>query len=165
MHESMQKEQFSRAYVQAVAAVAGFSWAAPSVDDDSIDMYLARRNGGGAIRSPRLDLQLKCHAAPPPTDDPIRFPLSRKNYDDLRNPHVMIPRIIILVLVPAKPENWLRQTEKEMTLRRCGYWASIRGGSEVKNEVSVTVDFPRNQRFTPESLSAMMGRIAEGDLP
>lgn len=159
MHESMQKEQFSRAYVQAVAAVAGFSWAAPSVDDDSIDMYLARRGGNGAIRSPRLDLQLKCCAAAPPTEDPIRFPLSRKNYDDLRNPQVMIPRII------TKPESWLRQTEKEMTLRRCGYWASIRGSSEVKNEVSVTVDFPRNQRFTPESLSAMMDRIAEGDFP
>ena len=35
MTNKMQKEQFSRAYVQAVAACAGFSWSVPSVDDDS----------------------------------------------------------------------------------------------------------------------------------
>ena len=31
------KEQFSKAYVRAVAAVAGFSGYEPEVDDDSVD--------------------------------------------------------------------------------------------------------------------------------
>lgn len=40
MTPDMQKEQFSRSYVQAVAACAGFAWSLPSVDDDSIDLCL-----------------------------------------------------------------------------------------------------------------------------
>ncbi len=34
MDINAQKEQFSLAYVQAVAAVAGYSWSQPSVDED-----------------------------------------------------------------------------------------------------------------------------------
>ncbi len=60
------KEQFSHAYVKAVAAVAGFAWYKPSVDDDSIDLGLAQRGGGGTTRSPRLEIQLKCHAMATP---------------------------------------------------------------------------------------------------
>jgi hypothetical protein len=37
-----QKEQFSRAYVFAVAAVAGYATYTPSVDDDSFDLWIAR---------------------------------------------------------------------------------------------------------------------------
>jgi hypothetical protein len=56
----MQKEQLSYAYVQAVSACAGFAWSRPSVDDDSVDMMLSKKGGHGAIRSPRLEIQLKC---------------------------------------------------------------------------------------------------------
>lgn len=41
MEISQRKEQFSRAYVLAVAAAAGYAWYQPSVDDDSIDLGLA----------------------------------------------------------------------------------------------------------------------------
>ena len=54
MDLDMQKEQFSRAYVQAVAACAGFAFSIPSVDDDSVDMSIHQTGGGGTIRSPRL---------------------------------------------------------------------------------------------------------------
>ncbi len=56
MQLDMQKEQFSRAYVQAVAACSGFACSTPSVDDDSVDMSLYMRGGGGTIRSPRVEL-------------------------------------------------------------------------------------------------------------
>ncbi|HVA50431.1 MAG TPA: hypothetical protein VNH11_29045 [Pirellulales bacterium] len=52
MDLDMQKEQFSRAYVQAVSACAGFAWSMPSVDDDSVDMVLHQTGGGGTVRSP-----------------------------------------------------------------------------------------------------------------
>ena len=47
MHPDMQKEQFSQAYVQAVAACAGFGWSKPSVDDDSIDLCLHATGAAG----------------------------------------------------------------------------------------------------------------------
>ena len=38
MDINQRKEQFSRAYVLAVASAAGYAWYQPSVDDDSIDL-------------------------------------------------------------------------------------------------------------------------------
>ena len=61
MDLNQQKEQFSRAYVQAVAAAAGFATYIPDVDDDSIDMGIAA-GGKESRRRPRLELQLKCTA-------------------------------------------------------------------------------------------------------
>jgi len=37
MDINQQKEQFSNAYIQAVASVAGYSLYKPNVDDDSVD--------------------------------------------------------------------------------------------------------------------------------
>jgi len=41
---NQRKEQFSNAYVRAVASVAGFTLAKPEVDDDSIDLMNATPN-------------------------------------------------------------------------------------------------------------------------
>jgi hypothetical protein len=83
MHLEMRKEQFSKAYVQAIAATAGFSWSVRSVDDDSIDVALHRTGGQGTVRSPQLDLQLKCTAGELPTTTDFSFSVKLKNYDDL----------------------------------------------------------------------------------
>jgi hypothetical protein len=100
MAPDQQKEQYGRSYVHAVAAVAGFAWSVPSVDDDSVDMTLHQRGGGGTIRSPQLDLQLKCKSAPTPTEAEFSHSLKLKNYDDLREEGVLVPRILVVVLVP-----------------------------------------------------------------
>ncbi|MEZ2225342.1 MAG: hypothetical protein ACBR50_03540 [Microcoleus sp.] len=52
MELNQQKELFSKAYVRAVAAVAGFSVNQLEVDDDSIDLHIVGRGGGGTIFSP-----------------------------------------------------------------------------------------------------------------
>src|SRR5581483_7510794 len=62
MDLSQKKQEFSNAYVKAVAAVCGYATHQPSVDDDSVDLGIAARGGGGTVRSPKLDLQLKCTA-------------------------------------------------------------------------------------------------------
>ena len=165
MDLNAQKEQFSRAYVLAVAAVAGYAWYQPSVDDDSVDLGIARRGGAGTVRSPRLELQLKCHAAPTPGEPTFGFPLKLKNYDDLRDDRVQVSRILVVVLVPDAPEDWLDHSEAQLALRRCGYWISLRGLPATDNENSVTVTIPRAQPFHVDALRSMMERIGEGGLP
>lgn len=165
MDLNMQKEPFSRAYVQAVAACCGFAWSEPSVDDDSVDMTLHQTGGEGSIRSPRLELQLKCKAATMPTNDPFSFSLKIKNYDDLRDPNVLVPRILVVVLVPDELEEWLSHSEGELAVRRCGYWVSLRGLPPSENQSSQTVPIPRAQQFTVDGLRGMMERIGQGDSP
>ena len=165
MHPDMQKEQFSKAYVQAVAACAGFSWSEPSVDDDSIDMCLHGTGGGGTIKSPRLDLQIKCTGSESPTTANFSYSVKLKNYNDLRDESVMIPRILIVVLVPDSLLDWVNHSETELSLRRCGYWLSLRGMTTSANATAQTVQMNRSQQFNVDSLQSMMNRISNGGLP
>lgn len=165
MELDQQKEQFSLAYVQAVAAVAGFAWSKPSVDDDSVDLTLHQRGGGGTIRSPRLDLQLKCKAAATPSETAFSHSIKLKNYDDLRDPSVQVPRILVLVLVPDELGDWLAHSEAEMALRRCAYWVSLRGLPESGNDTGQTVTMLKTQHFHAAALREIMSRIASGGQP
>ena len=165
MHPDMQKEQFSRAYVQAVAACAGFAWSVPSVDDDSVDMTLHQTGGGGTVRSPRVDLQIKCAERASPTEDAFSHWIKLKNYEDLRDENVQIPRILVVVLVPELVTDWLGHGEAEMALRRCGYWSSLRGMPSCRSATGQTVPIARAQAFSVESLQGIMARISGGVLP
>ena len=140
-----QKEQFSNAFVVAVAAAAGFVTGKWDVDDDSIDWQVAASGGHGTRRSPRLELQLKCTASPSIADGSIRFPLSAKNYEDLIPENISVPRILVVVSVPTLVSDWFTLSDE--------------------SEVSVTVDVPIAQRFDVSALSAMMERVRAGELP
>lgn len=165
MELDQQKEQFSRAYVQAVAACAGFAWSVPSVDDDSVDMTLHQTGARGTIRSPKVDLQLKCKAMASPAEETFSHSIKLKNYDDLRDETVLVPRILVVVLVPDDPADWLAHSEAELAVRRCGYWSSLRGLPASPNATGQTVRMSRLRTFTVEALRAMMARIGNRQLP
>src|SRR5471032_285962 len=84
-----QKEQFSFAYVRAVAAVAQVAVTKPTVDDDSIDLNFRKRGGGGVLRSPQIDAQIKCTEAATLTAHHLSFSLKIKNYEELRPADVL----------------------------------------------------------------------------
>lgn len=165
MDLNARKEQFSRAYVQAVAAVAGFAWSQPSVDDDSVDLTLSARGGGGTVKSPKLDLQLKCHALMTPAGPTFTYPVKIKNYDELRDDAVMVPRVLVVVLVPDEVVDWLNHTETELALRRCGYWISLRGLAATPNTATVSLTINRDNGFSPHALTQIMHRVSRGGLP
>lgn len=66
MFLTQKQEDFSRAYVRAVVAAAGLRYSEPSPDDDSVDLTVAERGLNGTVRSPKLDIQLKCTMASSP---------------------------------------------------------------------------------------------------
>jgi uncharacterized protein DUF4365 len=165
MEFDQQKEQFSNAYVQAVAACAGFAWSTPSVDDDSVDMTLHQTGGRGTVRSPKLDLQIKCQAATSPAEDEFGYSVKLKNYNDLRDTTVQVPRILVVVLVPDALNDWLDHTEPQMAMRRCGYWMSLRGLADSVNATGQTVQMRRDHVFTVVQLQEIMARIGRGGLP
>lgn len=165
MHIDQRKEQFSRAYVHAVASVAGFSLASPAVDEDSVDVIFCSRGKGGTLRAPRLEAQLKCSSTEIMRETHVAFPLKRKNYDELRPTNFVVPRILIVLVVPSAPEDWLSQGEEALAMRRCAYWLSLHGFEESANEHTVTVQVPRTGLFSPMALQQMMARIGNGELP
>lgn len=160
-----QKEQFSYAYVRAVAALAGVGVMKPEVDDDSVDLCFKKKGGRGAGRSPQLDAQIKCTASAPLSGVTIGYPLKIKNYDDLRPTDVCIARILILVIVPDDLVEWSSQSEEELLLRRCGYWISLRGEPEIPNEATKTVHIPRTAVFGVGALTDILERIGRREQP
>ena len=165
MDLAQQKEKFSDAYLQAVAAVAGYGLAKPNPDTDSVDWIVSAHSRGDTLRRPRLEVQLKCTAQDVIRQTHLHFPLEIKNYDDLRHPNPLTPCILIVVTVPDNIEEWITQSETELSMRRCGYWVSLCGEPETLNAATVTVRVPRNQMLTPQALQEMMRRIdVEGRL-
>ncbi|NJK76628.1 MAG: DUF4365 domain-containing protein [Microcoleus sp. SU_5_6] len=147
MELNQRKELFSKAYVRAVAAVAGCSVDQPEDDYDSIDLRIKARSIQGAVSYPQLDLQLKCTSRDILDANCIRYPLILKNYNDLRI-NCQIPRILVVVLVPENIAEWLEQSEQQMSIKYCAYWVSLRGFSATGNIRSVTVELPRNNLFS-----------------
>jgi hypothetical protein len=165
MDLSARKEQFSAAYVQAVATVAGYALGRPAVDDDSVDCTFYTSGLERTRRRPRLDAQLKCSARELLHGEHLAFPLSLKNYDDLRPEDVLVPRILVVLLVPERLEDWLIQDERGLTMAHSAYWLSLRGLPAVPNQQTATVHVPRNQLFTPAALAAIMSRVDRGGHP
>lgn len=159
MHANDRKARFSLAYISAVAACAGFDVVEPKVDIDSVDGMLLAHYG----RRPRLEFQAKATARDLVGDETVAFPLSLKNYDDLRR-DVIVPRLLILVVLPNQEEEWLSHSEDELILRHCGYWHSLEGEPETENTASVTVHIPRAQRFDPAALQHLMDQANQGAL-
>ncbi|MFP7723006.1 DUF4365 domain-containing protein [Lysobacter sp. A3-1-A15] len=160
MHITARKEQFNRAYVGALAAQAGINSATPSVDNDSVDIAFFGRDFGGLIRDPQISFQLKCTHLLLRVGGVIRFPLKRKNYDDLRDVRVGCPRYLALLEVPESCDDWSQHIDDGMLLRSGCYWASLKGLPAVEQE-TITVSLPLSNRLTGTSLTYLLSLASD----
>ena len=151
----------SAAYVQAIAAEAGYTCGKPpEPDQDSVDIQIA---AGGDMR-PKLDIQLKASIRLVSDGTGFAYPVKIKNYNDLRIP-TQTPRLLVVLDLPKKREQWLTVTVKQLVLKRAAYWVSLGGMPETANETSVTVTIPVANIFDVGALKRLMeqsrtGRIA-----
>ena len=148
------KERFSLAYISAVAAHAGYVFSERTgPDKDSVD----GRIEGDEDRGPRIEFQAKATSRDVLRARELVFPLPLKNYDDLRR-DVIVPRLLIVVLMPVHDEEWLVHNEDELRLRHCAYWISLAGRPAVTNRRTVSVRIPRSQVFDTAQLRELMAR-------
>ena len=165
MHITQQQEQFSNAYLRMVATVAECTLSKPDVDDDSIDFSVKTKGYGGAFSRPVLDIQLKCHENFAIDSEKFAYSLKIKNFDDLRITDVLVPRILIVLIVPKRVDDWLEQSDQQTIVKHCAYWASVRGEPPTKNTYSVTVPILQANRLTPNELRRLMQIVASGGAP
>ena len=147
------KERFSLAYIGAVASQAGFHVDEPTVDRDSVDGVLRGDTG----RRPRIEFQAKATSQNVLRESHLAFPLPITNYNQLRI-NSILPRILIVVLMPVEETQWLKQTTDELCLRHCAYWLSLEGRPSVANRSTVTVRIPLANMFNGDQLSDLMER-------
>jgi hypothetical protein len=158
------ESELSIAYVQAVSAHAGFATEFKRIDMDSVDVSIEAKGlltANSILHSPKVDIQLKasinCNME---NGDTIPFPLSIKNYNDLRA-KTLVPRILVVLCLPPDRDNWLTHSLDDLILRRCAYWVSLLGEPEISNTATRTVQVPKINTFTQASIHSILGKISE----
>lgn len=85
-------------------------------------------------------------------------------YDDLRSA-TCTPRILTVLFLDAAPEEWLKLTSEQMTMKKSAYWCSLRGAPESTNKSGQTIYLPKSNLLTPSSLLTLVGQIANDAIP
>jgi len=164
MYETNKKEEFSRAYICAIAAQLGYNSGDFRVDDDSVDiMFKAKYDGRTSkIRNPHIHFQLKSTITPFSEDGCLHYPLKIKNYNDLRGDNRANPSYLVVLCVPEDENNWIEIKPEEMLLRYSAYWFSLKDKPAVKNAKSVTVKIPKLQKLDKTTFKMLMDKASEG---
>ena len=158
--EADKKEELSRVYARAVAAVAGYVTQVPDYDRDGVDL---RISAGGAMR-PAIDVQLKATVNLRDKDDHhFRFPLPKRNFDLLRV-NTQTPRLLVVLALPTQENRWLTVTTEKMVLRRCAYWANLRGQPKTTNRSTITVSLGKKNIFDVTGLQRLMAQSRTGTI-
>jgi hypothetical protein len=164
---NLHQEAFSRAYVHAVAAKAGLIFTLPGADI-GIDVCLHTVTARGRCYGPgtaQLDLQVKSTTRPIFRDGQLLYDLEVKNYDDLRVPDPLCPRMLVVVVLPAEESQWLSQSPEELTLRRCAYWLGLAGAEPTDSTTTRRVALPLTNLFAVPALQEMVSRLERGEPP
>jgi len=157
------KEQLSIAYVNAVAAICNFGCEITRLDIDSIDVSITCNGNLAAdsiIRSPEIKIQLKA------TENLVlnasghySFPLSIKNYDDLRA-NTLAPRLLVVLNLPNSRDGWLSHSINDLIIRNCAFWLNLKGAPNVFNTANITVHLSALNVFSPNALKDLMLKVS-----
>lgn len=95
------------------------------MDIGGIDIIISGEEQEYSLYPPRLEVQVKSTSTAVIDDEFIRYPLKLKNYNELRKSKTLVPKILVIILLPDNSAEWVNQSSEELCLRRCGYWLSL----------------------------------------
>jgi hypothetical protein len=159
------QEALCRAYIHAIAGRCGLGCSFQEFDY-GIDLTvhsIRRRDGRYCESGFNIDIQAKSSASVVDSWSHVLFDLEVKYYDDLRDPTVGCPRILVLLVLPAEETTWTEQTEDHLLLRRCAYWISLKGMGATTNTATIRIPIPRNNVFSVEALNQLMKKVSKGE--
>ena len=166
------ESELSYAYPHAIASHAGVNCKTSNRHDDNagIDAMLTGWEpfpNGGSLTEVDIKVQLKASIKPPFDDgDSLSYFLSgTQQYDDLRRETHASPRILAVLFLPPKAEDWLTHSHEQLVLRKCAYWVSLRGAPPTDNHAGVTVKIPKHQVFDGTGLMKLMASISRREIP
>ncbi|HTU18165.1 MAG TPA: DUF4365 domain-containing protein [Gemmataceae bacterium] len=166
MTRNHRQEALCRAYVQAVAALAGVGTGNYAFDygvDMSLRVIQQQDNVHQDARV-QLDLQLRSTTRANVTDTQVSYDLDVRTYEYLRQ-RSWIHCILVLLILPEDEGQWLSQSPEELTIRHCAYWISLEGAEPTTATSSIRIAIPRTQIFSVQIVRAMMNRLVQGEEP
>jgi hypothetical protein len=166
MIDTKRKEELSKSYLNAVCAIKGIAMEIKSHDDDGLDVVLQKimNKKDGNRYNALISVQLKSTSSDlTETEKYFSYPLKKKNYDDLRLPAVLKPFLFLLIL-PNNEDEWLQHSIEALIIRKCMYWADLNGLPDSGNQNSVSVQIPKDNVVSSDSVEDILMKIAEEKL-
>ena len=167
------KEKTSSAAINAICANAGliFQERRSSDDYDSIDVSVKSLKlpliNGREIERPSIDIQLKCTSSPNFVDGGryLSYPLSRKNYDDLKSDGIESPLLAVMVL-PDDVSKWMCISHEQMTIKNCIHWCNVSKCNNVikDSQDSVSVRIPAKNILDTETLCRLLDIVSKREV-
>ncbi len=147
--KSWQKEQFSRAYIHAMAAHEGYTLGDWNYDGDGVDVSLKR---GGQ----QLDVQLKCTRKLRRTSEGYSFALDIKTYEKLRDINRSVPGYLFVMTVPQDLSEWLEiVADRNLILNSAAYYSQIQDSPAVDTTTTTAITIPFRNRIDSQALHEM----------
>jgi hypothetical protein len=157
-------EARARAYLQALAAQAGLSYSIHAFDY-GIDISLRdvdHVNGQYVDSGVQFDIQLRSTTRASRSDAEIVFDLDVRTFNHLCGATSNKVRVLVLLVLPDDETEWLAQSVKELSIRECAYWLSLRGMARSDAASSVRIRIPLANMLSVAALRDMMDRVREG---
>lgn len=165
------ESELSYAYLHAVTSKAGASCfvANRALDGNGIDATITGWGPfpeGGYLEEVTVNVQLKATVAVPAEQNGYLSYFLRdvRRYDDLRADAISVPRILVVLFLPAEAENWLTVSPNELILKKCAYWVSLRGAPASANQSGETVYLPKAQILDTNNLTELFTRLSRNEV-
>ena len=168
------QEQLSRAYVIAIAALAGVNLSIREreqdygVDGTFLPVTTVKNIKGRneiAETGYAVDFQLKSSVNCTQTGTDIKYDCKAKDYNKLVNRNGLLGTnscLLLVLCLPASQKDWLTLTGTGLTVGGVCYWFYLTGTPTTKQK---RITIPRTQRFTPETLQGIITRVQKGEKP
>lgn len=160
------QELLSKAYIHAIAGIAGVNFRSADVYDYGVDgsfrpvqIINSRRIESGVS----VDFQLKSSTNWDDDGKNIGYDLEAKTYNDLVRRDRAMPLILILLCLPKNQDEWLCWGENCLVMKRMCYW-TVLDGDPTENLYSKKISIPKHQLFTPEALTEIIALVKSGEL-
>jgi Domain of unknown function (DUF4365) len=167
MTRGHRQEALSRAYVHAVAALAGVLSSRPD-PDYGIDLSLRavdihdRRHTDSSVQ---IDLQLKSTTRANVSATAVTYDLEVDTYNYLRSASAGCPRILVVYIMPEDEGEWLSQSPEELSLRHCAYWLSLEGAPATTAISSIRLSLPLTNVFSVDAVRALLKQAMQRRQP
>lgn len=163
LHSGHTKEQYSIAFVHALATRARCKIQGLSVDDEQIDLTIRQKANHLKFDRAMVDVQMKCSSRDLIRQDGLHFSISRTQYDGLRDRGIA-KKILVVLAVDLEFDSWMTVTPDDLLMRGAAYWLPMDGLPSIATE-STTLILPDENRFNVEQLLDILHRIGNGDAP
>lgn len=171
MHINKRKEDFSKAYLRAVASTCGWVVSEWSGDQFKVDTSLSKQvvHPDGTNQVVTIDFQLKCTESPTTDNgDQVSFSLRKEDFEILSKRYGYTPLLFVMMVVPKIHLGWLslfkdekKEAHQSTKIKFCGYGALISDGTGNFMSEKQTIRFKKNRdEFDVDALLDIEAKIS-----